>query len=282
MKVFISVDMEGITGITDPDEILAGGADYPRGRVAMTEDTNAAIAGAFDGGATEVLVNDSHWSMRNLLIEKLDPRARLIQGAMKPLSMLQGVDESFSAAVFIGYHAMAGTPAAVLAHTMLGKEIHNVYLDGERMGEIKINSLLAGHFGVPVAFISGDTACCVEARRLLGDDLPAFAVKDGIDMFAAACLGREETYKGIRSGVAKAVSAASLERRHPYKLPGAHRYAIEWNTTTIAAMCALIPGMKRMDSRTTEYATDDVTEAMSVFIAEYTIAMQVGQRGVYG
>jgi D-amino peptidase len=177
---------------------------------------------------------------------------------------------------------MAGTPAAVLAHTMLGKEIHNVYLDGERMGEIRVNSLLAGHFGVPVAFISGDTACCAEARGLLGDDLPAFAVKDGIDMFAATCLSREATDKGIRSGVAEAVSAASLGRRRPYRLPGEHRYAIEWNTTTIAAICALIPGMKRIDSRTTEYTTADVTEAMAVFIAEYTIAMQVGQRRAYG
>jgi D-amino peptidase len=137
MKVFISVDMEGVTGVTDPEDVLPAGSDYQRGRVFMTGDANAAVLGAFDAGATEVLVNDSHWIMRNLLLELMDPRARVIKGINKPLCMVQGVDETFAAAIFIGYHSCAGTEHGVLNHTLLGKEIQNVLLEGEPIGRSK-------------------------------------------------------------------------------------------------------------------------------------------------
>ena len=149
MKVFISVDMEGITGITDPEDVLPKGQDYGRGRVFMTGDANAAILGAYDGGATEVVVNDSHWTMRNLLLEQLDPRARVIKGLHKPMCMVEGVDDSFDAAVFIGYHSCAGTEHGVMNHTLLGKEVQNFMLDGKPIGETRLNALLCGHHGVP-------------------------------------------------------------------------------------------------------------------------------------
>ena len=179
MKVFISVDMEGITALTDPEDVLPDGMDYARGRMMMTGDANAAILGAFDAGATEVIVNDSHWIMRNLLIEHLDPRAKLIKGFHKPMCMLQGVDETIDAAVFVGYHSCAGTESGVLAHTLLGKEVHNLLLNGQPIGETRLNALLAGHFGVPVAFVAGDDTVCREAKAVLGADLPTYAVKDG-------------------------------------------------------------------------------------------------------
>jgi D-amino peptidase len=135
VKVFISVDMEGVTAVTDPEDVLPDGSDYARGRVFMTGDANAAIQGAFDAGATEVVVNDSHWIMRNLLIEQLDPRARIIKGFHKPMCMVQGLDDSFDAAVFVGYHSCAGTEGGVLNHTLLGKEIQNMFLNGEPIGE---------------------------------------------------------------------------------------------------------------------------------------------------
>ena len=140
VKVFISVDMEGISGITDPEDVLPDGADYQRGREFMTGDANAAILGAYDGGAAEVLVNDSHWIMRNLLLERLDPRARTIKGFHKSLCMVQGLDASYDGAVFVGYHACAGTEGGVLNHTLLGKEIQNVYLNGEPTGETRLNA----------------------------------------------------------------------------------------------------------------------------------------------
>lgn len=279
MKVFISVDMEGITGLTDPEDVLPEGADYQRGRVFMTQDANAAILGAFDAGATEVLVNDSHWIMRNLLLEQLDPRAKLIKGFHKPMCMVQGLDESFDAAVFVGYHSCAGTEGGVLAHTLLGKEIANVLLNGEPIGETRLNSLLAGHYGVPVVFVAGDTAVCNEAKRLLGNDLGTFAVKDGIDMFTATCLHPEVTKKGIREGVAEALKG---KRREPYSMKPPYVFGIDWNTTTIAATCAYIPGIRKQNPRRTEFTTSNLPEAMGLIFAELLLALQVGQKKIYG
>jgi D-amino peptidase len=279
MKVFISVDMEGITGLTDPEDVLPEGAEYQRGRVFMTQDANSAIQGAFDAGATEVLVNDSHWIMRNLLLEQLDPRAKLIKGFHKPMCMVQGLDESFDAAVFVGYHSCAGTEGGVLAHTLLGKEIANVLLNGEPIGETRLNSLLAGHYGVPVVFVAGDTAVCNEAKRLLGNDLGTFAVKDGIDMFTATCLHPEVTKKGIRESVARALKG---KRRKPYKMKPPYVFGIDWNTTTIASTCAYIPGIRKPNPRRTEFTTSNLPEAMGLIFAELLLALQVGQKKIYG
>jgi D-amino peptidase len=280
MKVFISVDMEGVTGMTDPEDVLPDGMDYARGRVFMTGDANAAILGAFDAGADEVVVNDSHWIMRNLLLEQLDPRARVIKGFHKPMCMVQGLDPTYDAAVFVGYHSCAGTEGGVLNHTLLGKEVQNLFLNGEPIGETRLNSLLAGHWGVPVAFVAGDTAVCQEARAVLGDDLPTYAVKDGIDMFAASCLHPEVTTKGIRDGVAGALK--TVKDRKPYKTPAPYNFAFDWNTTTIASTCDLIPGVRKTSPRVTEYKTDDLEDAMKVIVAELLLALQVGQKKIYG
>jgi D-amino peptidase len=281
MKVFISVDMEGVTGVTDPEDCLPAGQDYGRGRVFMTGDANAAILGAFDGGATEVLVNDSHWTQRNLLLEQLDPRARVIKGFHKPMCMVQGLDETFDAAVFVGYHSCAGTEGGVLNHTLLGKEVQNLYLNGEPIGETRLNSLLAGHFGVPVVFVAGDTAVCKEAQSVLGDDLTTFAVKDGIDMFVASCLHPETAQIGIREGVARALKA--VRRRKPYRLKRKkYTFGFEWNTTTIASTCALIPGVRKTSPRVSEFTSENLPEAMGLIMAEILLALQVGQKQIYG
>jgi D-amino peptidase len=279
MKVFISVDMEGVSCMTDPEDVLPEGSDYQRGRVFMTGDANAAILGAFDAGATEVVVNDSHWIMRNLLIEQLDPRARVIKGFHKPLCMMQGLDETFDAAVFVGYHSCAGTEEGVLAHTLLGKEVQNMLLNGEPIGETRLNALLAGHFDVPVAFVAGDDAVCREARGVLGNDLPTFAVKDGIDMFTANCLHPEVAQQGIREGVAGALSR--LDGRAAYTMETPLTFGFEFSSTTIAATCEYIPDVKKPSPYTTEFTTDDMPRAMKIIFAELLLALQVGQKGIY-
>jgi D-amino peptidase len=280
VKVFISVDMEGVTGVTDPEDVLPTGQDYARGRVFMTGDANAAILGAFDAGADEVLVNDSHWTQRNLLLEQLDPRARVIKGFHKAMCMVQGCDETFDAAVFVGYHSCAGTEGGVLNHTLLGKEVQNLFLNGEPIGETRLNSLLVGHFGVPVAFVAGDDAVCREAQGVLGDDLTTFAVKDGIDMFVASCLHPEVSGQGIREGVAKALKGVG--QRKPYRPKGPYTFGFEWNTTTIASTCALIPGIKKTGPRTSEFTTENLPEGMGLIMAEILLALQVGQKQIYG
>lgn len=279
MKVFISVDMEGVTGITDPEDVLPDGADYARGRVFMTGDANAAILGAYDGGATEVLVNDSHWTMRNLLLEDLDPRARMIKGFQKPMCMVQGLDASFDAAVFVGYHSCAGTEGGVLNHTLLGKEVQNLLLNGEPIGETRLNALVAGELGVPVAFVAGDDKVCHEARAVLGDDLPTYAVKDGFDMLVASCLHPAVTTQGIRDGVAD--SLRNISRRSPHVHDGELTYTFEWNSTTIASICEGIPGVAKPTPRTTEYRATSPSEAMPVIVTQLLLALQVGQQKIY-
>jgi D-amino peptidase len=279
MKVLISVDMEGVTGMTDPEDVLPDGADYAIGRMMMTSDANGAVLGAFDAGATEVVVNDSHWTARNLLLEHLDARARLIRGFHKPLCMVEGIDESFDALVCVGYHSCAGTEGGVLNHTLLGKEIQNLFLNGEPIGETRLNALVAGHFGVPIAFVAGDSAVCREAKAVLGDDLPTYAVKDGIDMFCASCLHPTVTQAGIREGVAEALRA--IGTRDAYRMEAPYTFGLEWSTTTIASTCEYIPGIKKPTPRTTEYTTTDLPEAMRVIFAECILALQVGQKGIY-
>lgn len=279
MKVFISVDMEGVTGVTHPEDTLPHGADYQMCRRFMTRDADAAVRGAFDAGATDVVVNDSHWIMRNLLLEDIDPRARVIKGFNKPMCMVQGLDETFDAAVFIGYHSCAGTENGVLNHTLLGKEVQNLLLDGQPMGETRLNALIAGHLGVPLVFLSGDDVVCREARDVLGDDLPTYAVKDGIDMLTASCLHPTVTYDGIRGGVAAALRDKA--RPDPYRLPGEHTFGFEWNSTTIASTCAYIPTVSKPSPRVTEFTTGDMVQAMHVIMAELLLAMQVGNIDVY-
>jgi D-amino peptidase len=279
MKVFVSVDMEGVSGITDPEDVLPDGADYQRGRVFMTGDANAAILGAYDAGADEVLVNDSHWIMRNLLLEQLDPRARTIKGFHKSLCMVQGLDASYGGAVFVGYHACAGTEGGVLNHTMLGKEIQNIYLNGEPTGETRLNAAYAGHFGVPVLVVAGDAAVCAEAGRFL-DGVQTVAVKDGIDKFTANCLHPQVAQARIREATARAVAERS--RPAPYRLSSPYRLGVEWNSTTIAATCAMVPGVALTGSRSVEFVTADYPELMRVLVVMLLLAMQVGQKAIYG
>jgi D-amino peptidase len=279
VKIFVSVDMEGVSGITDPEDVLPGGADYERGRMFMTGDANAAVLGAYDGGASEVLVNDSHWIMRNLLLEHLDPRARTIRGFHKSMCMVQGLDPSYAGAVFVGYHSCAGTEGGVLNHTLLGKEIQNVYLNGEPTGETRLNAAYAGHFGIPVLLVAGDAAVCEEARRVLGD-VETVAVKDGIDKFTADCLHPQVAQERIREATARAL--AGRDRFRPYRIEPPYSIGIEWNSTTIAATCVLIPGVRLTAPRSVEYTTQDYPEAMRVLVAMLLLGLQVGQKAIYG
>jgi len=176
MKVYISCDMEGISGVVAGKQTEGNGEEYKRAQKLMTDELNAAIEGALAGGATEILVNDSHGHMRNILIEELNPKAQLISGSPKPLLMMQGIDASFDAAFFIGYHAQAGTAYSVLDHTYAGI-VYQVSLNGRPMGETGLNAALAGYFGVPVVLVSGDKLLVEEATALLGT-VEGVAVKE--------------------------------------------------------------------------------------------------------
>ncbi len=206
MKILIAVDMEGITGVVHVDHTTPGHAEYERFRRLMTEDVNAAIRGAFDGSATEVVVSDGHWDNRNILIEELDSRARLNAGGPRPFSMVEGIDSGVDGVLFVGYHARVGTPNAILDHTWSTTRVAGLWLNDTLIGEIGLNAAVCGHFRVPVLMVSGDQSACAEASALLGP-LELVIVKNAVGRTAAECLPPAVTKDKIR----KAAKRASQE-----------------------------------------------------------------------
>ena len=204
MKILIAVDMEGITGVVHGDQVTPTHPEYDRFRRLATGDVNAAIRGAFAAGADEVVVSDGHWDNRNLLIEQLDPRARLNSGSPRPFSMVQGIDGDVAGVFFIGYHARVGTPDAILDHTWSTARVAGLWLNDQETGEIGLNAAVCGHFGAPVLMISGDQSACAEATALLGP-VEAVEVKHATGRNSAECLSPHETALLIEQGAARAV-----------------------------------------------------------------------------
>ncbi len=280
MKVFVSVDMEGVSGLTDPEEMRAGGRGYERGCELMTADANAAIAGAFDAGAAEVIVTDAHGSTKNIRADLIDERCTLIRGPYRPLRMGQGLRADHVAAMFVGYHARAGVPHGVLNHTWMGYEIQNLYLNGEVSGEIRLIAGLAGSMGVPVVLVAGDEAACAEAREVL-DDVETVAVKKGIDRYSAELLPPARARALIREAAARALREPG--RFRPYVLPSPYTLGIDWTSTAMAESCAMIPGVKRAGARSVEFTSDDYADIMGVLGIMASIGGSVGCTGAqYG
>jgi D-amino peptidase len=255
LKVFISVDMEGIIGTVNRDQVSTSGKDYNIARKWMIEETNAAILGALEAGATEIVVNDSHGSMRNIIISELHPSAYLITGAPKPLSMMQGIDNSFDAVIFIGYHAQAGTKNGVLDHTYSGSSIHSIKINNIELPEVGINALVAGYFNVPVVLISGDSAVCLQAKKLLGEEIETVAVKEGIGRYAAKCLPFKKALELIKEKTKRA-----LEKRKkikPFKFNPPYTFELEFNYSYQADYPELIPGVKRKGGRAVYFTSND-------------------------
>ncbi len=217
MRVLISADMEGATGVTWPADVEPGTEQWQRCRRMFTSDVNAAIAGFFDGGAAEVLVNEAHATMRNLLLEELDRRAVLLTGRHKDLSMVEGIqDPAVGAVAFLGYHTAAGTEG-VLAHTYLANSITSVRVNGETGSEGRLNALVAAEFGVPVVLVTGDDRTCADAAGYAPQALTV-AVKDCVSRYAAVCRPPEQTAAAITAAAAQAFQLAG---RRPPGGPGA-------------------------------------------------------------
>jgi D-amino peptidase len=266
VRVYISVDMEGIAGVvhesqTDPTN-PACAAEYGRFRRLMTAEANAAVEGALAAGATKVVVNDSHWFMRNLVAEDLHPSAELLSGDPKPRSMVHGIDGGFDAALFIGYHARAGTRNAVLDHTYADR-IHEVRLNGRPVGELGINAALAGMHGVPVALVSGDSALAAEARDLLGDAIATVVVKEAVSRHAARSVAPAVACRMIREGA----TAALQRQRKPFVVPPPVTIEVDFAQTIHADMAELCPGTVRTGGRTVAYTHADYGEVFRAWRA---------------
>ena len=223
LKVFISVDMEGLAGVVTGREVDPAGPDYAHFRAIMAAETNAAIDGAFQAGATEVVVRDSHGAKQNLLPGAVDPRARLLRGASTgPKNMMEGIDSTFGAVVFVGYHAKAGTPNAILEHTSTGNVV-DVSINGVSLPEGGYNALVAGLYGVPVVFVAGDRAVVDQLRGLLGA-IDGVAVKTEIGD-ASLGMSPKRAQEEIRKTVAQAVR--NRARNKPYAMPGPYTMVLK-------------------------------------------------------
>ncbi|WP_333752846.1 MULTISPECIES: M55 family metallopeptidase [unclassified Streptomyces] len=246
MRIYLSADMEGITGLVDADDVQPGGRDYERGRRMMAEDVNAAIAGAVAAGATHVTVNDAHGPMRNLLPEALHPAARLIRGKPKNMGMLDGLTSGHDAVLCVGYHSRAGEPG-VLSHSFMGHEIEDMWLDGRPVGEIGLAHATAAALGVPVAVLTGDDRACEEMTEW-DPSVTTVAVKYAHDRFAAELRPAEEARAAIEEAVATAVAGSRIVAANvdPAVL------AVRWQSASVASVLQGIPGVTARDSRTVQ------------------------------
>ena len=263
LKVFISVDMEGITGVVNVDDATRGGKDYDYFRQTMTREANAAIEGALAAGATEIIVRDSHGTALNLLPEMLNRNSKLLRDwSQGPMFMMESIDESFDAAIFVGYHARAGTTNGVLDHTSSGN-VTDVSINGISMPETGYNALMAGYYDVPVVFVAGDQAVCDQAEELLGT-VETVAVKEGIGA-AALNLHPEVAREQIRAGVERALR--NLDDYEPYKLKSPYTLVLTLKTEqNIYRGAALYPGAKRTGDWELTYVADDVMEIIRAYV----------------
>ncbi|MFJ8968994.1 M55 family metallopeptidase [Streptomyces anulatus] len=264
MKLLISVDMEGISGIVHSTETNPERYDYQRGRELMTADANAVIAGVLDADPTaDVLVADAHGTFRNLLPEQLDRRARLVRGKPRSLNMLAGLDEETDAALFVGYHVRAGAGPGVLAHTMNG-EILDVRVAGRSLGEIGLNAAMAGHLGVPVVLLSGDDAACAELNGLVPAAVTV-PVKEALGMAAAVTLHPEEARDRLRRAAADAVSRRA--EIPPLALTGTLDVEVDLASPHTIDLATLVPGVSRAGgARTVAFTSPDYATAYRLIL----------------
>ncbi|WP_157233283.1 M55 family metallopeptidase [Kibdelosporangium phytohabitans] len=275
MRIMISADMEGATGVTYTQDVIPGTEQWQRMRHLFTSDVNACIAGLHDAGATSVLVNEAHSSQRNLLLEDLDTRATMLTGRHKPLSMMQGIDSRMDAVVFLGYHTGAGADG-VLAHTYLENSITGVWLDGTHASEGRLNAAMAHEHGVPVILVTGDDKTCHDAKDYAPHARLA-AVKQCISRYAAICLPPATTAELIRTEAATAMTNAG----HYDATPQPHRIEIEFDATHLAHAAAVIPTVDLIDTRRVGFDAPTMTDAMKAFKIVTAIAAGAVE-GIYG
>ena len=269
-KIFISVDMEGIWGVVASEQVSSTSPEYGAARRWMAEDVNAVVAGLLDGGAGEIVVNDSHGSMRNIVADALASRVSLISGSPKPLSMMQGIDETYDAVIFVGYHARAGTQAAILDHTISSGTVRAIRVNGQEMPELGLNAAIAGYYKVPVIMLTGDTETCRQARAMLGEGLVTAAVKEAVNRVSARLFPAQEARQRLKAAAREAVgkikSFALYQPKAPYSVD------VEFHNSGQAELPSLLPNVKRTGPRTVSVTGNDYIETFKLVRAIIALA----------
>jgi len=272
-RIFISCDIEGISGVVHGDHTGPGqGEEYTRARRLMTRQVSAAVSGAIQGGADVVLVNDSHGGGRNILIEELHSGAQLLTGSPKPLSMMQGVADGFDGAFFVGYHSRNGTPG-VLNHTYSSDTIRELRINGRPAGETLLNAFIAGQYNVPILLITGDSETVSEASAVL-PGIKAIAVKEPVGRFAARCLSLEEANAEIQEAAAEALGLVGELR--PLVPPRPVTIELDFNSTAMAGAALMVPGAQAVGPSAVSFTHDDYIAAFQAMRVMITMARSVG------
>lgn len=257
MNVYVSVDIEGVSGVVHGDMMMASGREYDRGRKLMTADANAAIEGLVRGGAEYILVNDSHGPMRNLLVEEIHQSAHLITGTgdAKDHCQLEGANStSFDAAVFVGYHAMARTQFAIHPHTIAGAVVAELRLNGKPHGETGLNAAVLASLGIPTVMVTGDETTMGEATDFLGAHIQTVNVKKATGHNAAICRPITQCYKEITEAAEQALKAVGdvplYKPEEPWVLE------VDFNTMLQANRASRTAGVTRMGPMTIQVEGD--------------------------
>jgi D-amino peptidase len=261
MKVFISVDMEGITGVVQPAQLGPTGFEYAKAREWMTAEVKAAIDGARAAGATEFVVADSHGNAQNLLIDQLPEDIRVVRGFPRPMSMMQGIDGTFAAAIFIGYHGSEFGTDAVRGHTFSSAKLLGVKLHGQEVSEGIFNAAIAGHFGVPVAFVSGDRVAVEQLKRAV-PTVESVVVKEGFGYHSAISLTPARGQAQIRDAVGRALGR--LAQVKPYLVETPVVLDVGFKLTIDAERISYIPGVSRVDAHTVRTTLPDMLQVVKL------------------
>ena len=273
MKIFISADMEGVVGVVTNEQLGPQGFEYARFREFMTQEVNAAIEGALAAGAREIVVSDSHGNGQNLLIEKLPTNVLLIRAWPRPLMMMQGIDETFAGAIFIGYHTGTTNSQGVRAHTISSARLADVRLKGVSVSEAGLNAAIAGHFNVPVIMISGDDAVVKETQALLGD-VEGAVVKWASGFHSAKTIMPEASYVLIREKVRKAVGR--IKDFKPYKLASPIQLDVRFKNYRPSEVLSYLSIVERTDAHSIRFTGKDMIEVSKFleFIVTYDPALE--------
>lgn len=273
LKIYISADMEGVAGVVTGDQLGPSGFEYQRFRQFMTREVNAAIEAAFEAGATEILVSDSHGNGENLLIEQLPENVKVVRSWPRPLAMMQGIDGTFDAAIFIGYHASTTNPEGVRAHTMSSARLADIRLNGISMPEAGINAAIAGHFNVPVIMISGDDAIVAETQKLIGP-VEGAVVKWAYSFHSAKTLTPAAADKLIREKVKKAI--VRIGEFKPYKLKTPVTLEVTFKNYRPSQILAYLPIVERIDAHSIRFVGKDMVEVSKFleFMLNYNAGLQ--------
>lgn len=259
MKIFVMVDMEGISGICRVSQVIQDGAHYQVARRYLTMDVNACVDGCLAGGATKVMVRDAHGCGYHFIWEELDSRAEYVQGR-SPVERIPGI-ASCDGLILLGYHAMAGTPAAILEHTWSSKNWQNFWINGKKCGEIALDAGIAGDHGVPTIMVSGDDKACNEARQFIKSVITA-QVKKGLDIEGGILLPKEQAHRLIRESAARAVKACGKMRPYKVRRPVSMRLEL----VSRGPLPVARKHVKIIDGRTCEVTGPNVEETLNLLL----------------